>query len=299
MKPAKWILPQNKIDCLFCQTLPVSRNKTGRRKPMYPSRSSVRQPKMANRRVGRNKLDHGNSEVVREEEILELPPARPDVEFIPRALARNKVQIEDTPVEALNQLEANNLVKEMVKDEAEVVLSKLKRKGCLDKRVKITAVRTASNEFKGFFGIHESRKFAYCVDIPGLMKKLSGSEFNPSDWRVFGDGTGKFFDIALIHNGNTLPSVPIAYSRDPKETYANIKAMWEALKLKDLSCKYVMDLKMLNICRGLKMGWPNYPCAFCMWPSRDSKFHYSNKKWRERINEINPGKALASIHFLS
>ena len=44
--------------------------------------------------------------------------------------------------------------------------------------------------------------------------------YDPNDWRLFIDSSKKSIKAVLLHIGNILPSVPIAYSTTMKETFS-------------------------------------------------------------------------------
>jgi len=50
-----------------------------------------------------------------------------------------------------------------------------------------------------------------CTDIDGLMQTLIINH-NPPDWRLFIDSSKMSLKALLLHNGNTLPSIPFGHS---------------------------------------------------------------------------------------
>jgi len=50
-----------------------------------------------------------------------------------------------------------------------------------------------------------------CTDIDGLMQTLSINH-NPLDWRLYIDSSQLSLKAVLLHNGNTLPSIPVGHS---------------------------------------------------------------------------------------
>jgi len=61
------------------------------------------------------------------------------------------------------------------------------------------------------------RGLVACTDINGLMQTLNFNH-NPLDWRLFIDSSKLSFKSVLLHNGNTLPSIPVAHSVQNKES---------------------------------------------------------------------------------
>lgn len=185
-----------------------------------------------------------------------------------------------------SQNELNNLVKQadISLTSAQVVVSKIFNKGQTDQSVRVSAFRKkVGKEFKRFFTTKGSGKKAYvvCNDVKGLLYALDG-QFDLDEWRLFADGTSKTFVVALIHNTNKKPSIPLVFSRDKSENYDRMSQIWDDLHYVQLQLKVIADLKMLSILRGLLGGWPFFPCIFCMWNSRLYHLHYKKKIWPMR-----------------
>ena len=66
------------------------------------------------------------------------------------------------------------------------------------------------------------------TDIDGLMQTLSINH-NPLDWRLVIDSSQWSPKAVLLHNGNTLPSIPVGHSVHNKEAYENMKILMEAI----------------------------------------------------------------------
>jgi len=49
-----------------------------------------------------------------------------------------------------------------------------------------------------------------CTDIDGLMQTLSINH-SPLDWRLYIDSSKLSLKAVPIHNGNTLPSIPVGH----------------------------------------------------------------------------------------
>ena len=52
-------------------------------------------------------------------------------------------------------------------------------------------------------------------------------EHNPADWRLFIDSSQTSLKAALLHNGNSKPSIPVGHSTSRKETYNTMKVLLE------------------------------------------------------------------------
>ena len=71
------------------------------------------------------------------------------------------------------------------------------------------------------------RSLVACNDIDGLLKKLNISH-NPLDWRLFTDSSKLSLKTVLLHNGNTLPSIPVGHSLH-NESYENVNILMDAI----------------------------------------------------------------------
>ena len=67
-----------------------------------------------------------------------------------------------------------------------------------------------------------------CTDIDGLIQTLNINH-NPLNWRLFRDSSKLSLKAVLLHNGNTLPSIPVDPSVHNKESYENMEILMEAI----------------------------------------------------------------------
>ena len=77
-----------------------------------------------------------------------------------------------------------------------------------------------------FFKIE--RGLVACTDIDGLMQTLNINH-NPLEWRHFIDSSKWSLKAVLLHNSNTLPSIPVGHSVHNKEPYENMKILMETM----------------------------------------------------------------------
>ena len=61
------------------------------------------------------------------------------------------------------------------------------------------------------------RGLVACTDIDGLMQTLNINR-NPLDLRLFIDSSKLSLKAVLLHNGNTLPSIPVGHTAHNKES---------------------------------------------------------------------------------
>jgi len=52
---------------------------------------------------------------------------------------------------------------------------------------------------------------------------------NPLEWQLLIDSSNLSLKAVLLHNGNSLPSIPVGHSVHNKESYENMKILIEAI----------------------------------------------------------------------
>ena len=129
------------------------------------------------------------------------------------------------------------------------------------------------------------RGLVACTDILGLVQTLSINH-NPLDWRLFIDSKLSLKSFPL-HNGNTLPSIPVGHSVHNKEPYENMKILMEAISYDKFKRPICGELKVIALLLGLQ-GFTKYCCFICEWDSRNWSLHYSRKYWPVR-KSLEPG----------
>jgi len=67
-----------------------------------------------------------------------------------------------------------------------------------------------------------------CNDIDGLTQTLNINH-NPLDWQLFTDSSKLSLKAVLLHNGNTLTSIPVGHSTHNKESYENVNILMDAI----------------------------------------------------------------------
>jgi len=72
------------------------------------------------------------------------------------------------------------------------------------------------------------RNLVACTDIDGLKQTLNINH-NSLDWRLLIDSSKLSLKAILLHNGNTLPSIPVGHSVHNKEPYENVKILMDAI----------------------------------------------------------------------
>jgi hypothetical protein len=126
----------------------------------------------------------------------------------------------------ITQEELNGLVRnlDLPKSKAELLGSRLQQWNLLKENVRISMYRERREDLVEFFKME--RDLVACTDIDGLMQALNINHI-PLDWRLFVDSSNLSLQAVLLHNGNTLPPVPIGHSVH-NESYENRKILMEA-----------------------------------------------------------------------
>lgn len=128
---------------------------------------------------------------------------------------------------------------------------------------------------------------AHINDLEGLFD-LFKVEHKSEDWRLFLDGSSSSLKAVLLHNDNTLPSVPLAYCRKLPEKYESIEKILELINYNRYKWEVIVDFKLINIISGLMGAASKYPCVHCLW---DAKYKgpdkYTKTDWPKRHRNIN------------
>ena len=110
----------------------------------------------------------------------------------------------------------------------------------------------------------------------------------PLDWRLFVDSSKLSLKAVLLHNGNTLPSIPVGHLVHNKESYEKMRILMEAINYDKFKWQICGDLKVIALLLGLQQGFTKYCCFVCEWDSRTRSLHYSRKDWFAR-KSVEPG----------
>ena len=86
----------------------------------------------------------------------------------------------------------------------------------------------------------------------------------------------------LVHNGNKLPSIPVAYAPSTEETYTTMNNILVEVDYKDYQQEFCGDFKVITVLLGLQAGYTIYSCFLCEWDNHTRGTHYSRKLWSHR-----------------
>lgn len=133
---------------------------------------------------------------------------------------------------------------------------------------------------------------AYVSDLEGLFN-LFGTEHKTDEWRLFLDGSSKSLKVVLLHNENTLPSIPIAYCKGLPEKYESMQYILNLIQYEKYQWDVIVDFKLINILVGLMGAASKHPCVYCLWDSKYKKSDkYTKTDWpaRPQWSEATAGK---------
>ena len=183
--------------------------------------------------------------------------------------------------------ELNDLVRDLklTKFAGELLASRLQGWNLLDSDAKVTFFRTRTADLTNLFSMNGD--LCYCNDISALFNKF-GIVFDTQEWRLFIDASKDSIKAVLLHNGNTYPSVPVAYSVTMRETYQNLKEILQCINYEQYKWAICADFKVIAFLTGLQSGYTKFCCFLCLWDSRSRSEHFTRKDWPPRVVHI-PG----------
>ena len=112
-----------------------------------------------------------------------------------------------------------------------------------------------------------------CKDVDGLFKALNMSHCS-DEWRLFIDSFKFSLKAVLLHNGNVLPSIPVAHAFGIKESNDSMKQLLQYIKYDKYKWHICADLKFIALLLGLQLGYTKFPCFLCEWDSIGKAHHY-------------------------
>ena len=285
--PMVWRVPSNhSTDCYFCMVPPIQNGMSMKTKStlVYPDIPSAIRP-----------VPHGDGlpvpeppddfamyydddDSVSSDSEEQQPSASRDADYLPST---------NSSIHKITEGQLNDLIRdlELPKNKSELLASRLQQWNLLHHSVKVTTFRTRSQEFEKFF--KTVGFFTYCKDIDGLMDAMQ-MRHSPEQWRLFIDASKTSLKAVLLHNGNKLPSIPVAYAPSTKETYTTMNNILVEVDYKKYQWEVCADFKVIAVLLGLQAGYTKYCCFLCEWDSRARGTHYSRKQWPRR-QSLTPG----------
>lgn len=275
--PRIWREPTNHTnDCYFCMVDP-SKRRRGRNAPALqypdipssiapvPHSSELPIPSPPERDLASEMSSSDNENGISEEEYNPRGSGEVRQPYFP------------------NQNDLNDLVRDLglTKANAELLTSRLQQWNLLHDSVLVTSQRKRHQTFSCFFTLRQG--LCFCHDVSGLFQAIE-IPCNPHEWRLFIDSSTTSLKAVLLHNGNLLPSLPLAHSAHMKEEYPNVKNLLAALKYEEYGWEVIGDFKMVAFLMGLQGGFTKFPCYLCLWDSRDTQAHYHKRDWSPRTD---------------
>jgi len=293
--PVVWREPSNhSSDCYFCLTPPVASgmNKKKKQRIDYPNIPSAIRP-----------VPHGE----------DLPMLEPPKEYN----LNSEMEEEDTektgpheeePTDSdfqgpvpkspykLTQNELNDLVcdLELPKVKAKLLASRVKQRKYLEEGMKITLYCYRQKNPEEFFTMEGT--LVACKDVDGLFKALNMSHCS-DEWRLFIDSSKVSLKAVLLHNGNVLPSIPVAHAFGIKENDDSMKQLLQYIKYDTHKWHICVDLKVITLLLGPQLGYTKFSCFLCQWDSRDKAHHCVKRIWPAR-KILEPGHQNVKHHSL-
>ena len=168
-------------------------------------------------------------------------------------------------VTLFHQKDLNDLARDLdiTKEKSEILASRLQKCNLLASGVKVTEYCQRSQHLAGFYSTEG--ELCYCNDIPELFYTLK-LDYNSSDWRLFINASKESIKAVLLHIGNILPSIPVAYLTTLKEKY-EVKNLSNVMGSIQYACHqwYICaDLKVVALLTGLQTGYNKYGCILCL-----------------------------------
>jgi len=93
----------------------------------------------------------------------------------------------------------------------------------MKENVRISVYHKRHEDLVKFFKME--RGLVACTGTDGLMQTLNINH-NTLEWRLFIDLSQLSLKAVLLHNGNTLPSIPVGHS--VHKSYENMKILMES-----------------------------------------------------------------------
>ncbi|GBO32087.1 hypothetical protein AVEN_42455-1 [Araneus ventricosus] len=86
----------------------------------------------------------------------------------------------------------------------------------------------------------------------------------------------------LLHNDNSIASLPLGHSLQLEETYNDLTMILE--KINDQEHRWMVcgDFKLLTMLLGQQAGYGKYPFFLCLWDSRVRDLHWTKTDWSLR-----------------
>lgn len=163
----------------------------------------------------------------------------------------------------------------------------LKGYNVLDPKFNVTEYRKRQQDFQNLYNINVAKTYAYCSDAYILMLAMFIERpYNPEEWRLFIDSSKNSLKVVLLHVSNKVPSIPLAYSTETKETHEVLDRIMKDINYDQHQWKICCDLKVVTMLCGLQSGRTKHMCFLCKWVSTWKKNDGAELKYTEKKAEM-------------
>ena len=101
----------------------------------------------------------------------------------------------------------------------------------------------------------------FCNNIDALMGAL-GVQHIPSEWRLFIDSSKSSIKAVLLHNGNLLPSIQIAYSENLRESHETMVILLKHINYDTYNCHICGDHKVIGLLLSMQPGYTKFVASY-------------------------------------
>ena len=130
-----------------------------------------------------------------------------------------------------------------------------------------------------------------CKYVDALVKALNMSHCS-DEWGLFIESSKVSPKVVLLHNGNMLPSIPVAHAFGIEESDDSLKQLLQYIACVTYKWNIVIALLL-----GVQLEYTKVPCFLCEWVSRYKAHHYV-KRIRPARKILEPGHKNIKHHSL-
>ena len=244
--PMVWTNPTDHIsDCYFCMTPPVSKGLSRKKKHgiQFPNIPSAILPVLHGEILP---VPKAPEKYTLDSDEQEIESSASSGEFSMSSQESYVASCISHEPHFISQNELNDLVRdlELLKTKSELLGSRLQQWNLLADGVRISKYRECQQQLESFYFMDGN--LVVCLKVHELMAALKIT-YDSSEWRLFIDSSKTSLEAVLLHNGNTMPSIPVSYAVHIKETYDNIKVLLKCINYNKHQWQLCGDLKVVAL----------------------------------------------------
>lgn len=256
--PMVWREPSDhSTDCYFCLNSIAGMSSKTKKQVDYPNvPSAIRPvPHSDDLPVPPNPLSGANEDLSSASSKDGDIEDQSDEAFVPH---------DDKEPHLITQDELSDLIRDLnlTKTQSEILGSRLQQWNLLDNNTRISVYRKRQQCLSSFFSMEGS--LCYCNNVKDLFENLD-LPYEPSEWRLFIDGSKISLKGVLLHNGNNLPSIPVAYAVHMKESYQSMSLLLGQIGYRLHQWNICADFKVIALLHGMQTGYTKFCCFLCEW----------------------------------